>query len=144
MRVEAAVTTISWIPSEAVTGPLNKPIFDSGLTHYDVPPPDEIGDLPPLGAWLAEDRFRFANRLSAVVDFDDDGGVRTAEYTGGLFLNATRLRLGRREITFQPYALPTLQAEPVVGPARSPSRRPSAASRACRRPAGSTTRRSSS
>ena len=118
MRVEAAVTTISWIPSEAVTGPLNKPIFDSGLTHYDVPPPDEIGDLPPLGAWLAEDRFRFANRLSAVVDFDDDGGVRTAEYTGGLFLNATRLRLGRREITFQPYALPTLQAEPVVEPGK--------------------------
>ena len=115
MRVEAAVTTISWIPSEAVTGPLNKPIFDSGLTHYDAPPPDDIGDLPPLGTWLSEDRFRFANRLSAVVDFADDGSVRTAEYTGGLFLNATRLRLGRREITFQPYALPTLQAEPEVG-----------------------------
>ena len=40
MRIEAAVTTISWIPSEAVTGPLNKPIFDSGVTHYDQPPPD--------------------------------------------------------------------------------------------------------
>jgi len=118
MHVEAAVTTISWIPSEAVTGPLNKPIFDSGVTHYDQPPPDEIGDLPPLGAWLGEDRFRFANRLSAVVDFDDDGGVRTAEYTGGLFLNATRLRLGRREITFQPYALPTLQSDPEVGDGR--------------------------
>ena len=115
MRVEAAVTTISWIPSEAVTGPLNKPIFDSGVTHYDVPPPDAIGDLPPLGAWMAEDRFRFANRLSAVVDFADDGSVRTAEYTGGVFLNATRLRLGQREITFQPYGLPTLQAEPEVG-----------------------------
>jgi hypothetical protein len=118
MRVEAAVTTISWIPSEAVTGPLNKPIFDSGLTHYDVPPPDEIGDLPPLGAWMSEDRFRFANRLSATVDFADDGGVRSAEYTGGLFINATRLRLGRREITFQPYALPTLQAEPEIGEGR--------------------------
>ena len=115
MQVDAAVTTISWIPSEAVTGPLNKPIFDSGLTHYDTPPPDDIGDLPPLGAWMAEDRFRFANRLGAVVDFADDGSVRSAEYTGGLFLNATRLRLGRREITFQPYALPTLRAEPEVG-----------------------------
>ena len=89
MRVEGAVTTISWIPSEAVTGPLNKPIFDSGVTHYDAPPPDFIGDLPPLGSWMAEDRFRFANRLSAAVDFADDGSVRTAEYTGGLFLNAT-------------------------------------------------------
>lgn len=114
MRVEAAVTTISWIPSEAVTGPLNKPIFDSGVTHYDQPPPDDIGDLPPLGAWMGEDRFRFANRLAAAIDVVD-GEVRRAEYTGGLFLNATRLRFGRREIVFQPYALPTLQAEPEIG-----------------------------
>ncbi len=114
MRIEAAVTTISWIPSEAVTGPLNKPIFDSGVTHYDQPPPDDIGDLPPLGAWMGEDRFRFANRLAAAIEVVD-GEVRSAEYTGGLFLNATRLRFGRREIVFQPYALPTLQAEPEIG-----------------------------
>jgi hypothetical protein len=118
MRVEAAVTTISWIPSEAVTGPLNKPIFDSGVTHYDAPPPDFIGDLPPLGSWMAEDRFRFANRLSAAVDFADDGSVRAAEYTGGVFLNSTRLKLGRREITFQPYSLPTLQLDPEIGEGR--------------------------
>ena len=114
MRVEAAVTTISWIRSEAVTGPLNKPIFDSGVTHYDVPPPDAIGDLPPLGTWMAEDRFRFANRLGAAIDVVD-GEVQGAEHTGGLFLNATRLRLGRREIVLSPYAPPTLQAESEIG-----------------------------
>ena len=153
MRIEAAVTTISWIPSEAVTGPLNKPIFDSGVTHYDIPPPDDIGALPPLGTWMGEDRFRFANRLAAAIDVVD-GEIRTAEYTGGLFLNATRLRLGRKEIVFQPYALPTLQAEPeiddcdgiidngcvcIAGDECNQAGNP-----ACPPPAGSTTRRSSS
>jgi Cyclic nucleotide-binding domain len=114
MRVESAVTTISWIPSEAVTGPLNKPIFDSGVTHYDQPPPDDIGALPPLGTWLKEDRFRFANRLGAAIDVVD-GEITGTEYTGGLFLNSTRLRLGRREFTFQPFSLPTRQDEPEIG-----------------------------
>jgi Cyclic nucleotide-binding domain len=114
MRVESAVTTISWIPSEAVTGPLNKPIFDSGLTHYDEPPPDDIGALPTLGRWLKEDRFRFANRLAAAIDVVD-GKIVSTEYTGGLFINATRLRLAGHEITFQPYALPTRQEQPEIG-----------------------------
>ena len=56
-RIHSSVTSLSWIPSEAVTG-LNKAIFGTGFTHYDVPPPDAIGDLEAL---RAEDRFRFAN-----------------------------------------------------------------------------------
>lgn len=119
MRIERGVTSVSWIPSEAVTGPLNKPIFDSGVTHYDQPPPDDIGELPPLGRWLAEDRFRFANRLAAAIDVDGDGTIIAAEYTGGLFLNSTRLRLGSREIVFQPFALPTRQEEPVIEEGRA-------------------------
>ena len=39
MRIESSTTSVSWIPSEAVTG-LNKGIFDSGFTHYDPPPPE--------------------------------------------------------------------------------------------------------
>jgi hypothetical protein len=61
VRVESSVTSLSWIPSEAVTG-LNKAIFDMGLTHYDEPPPDTITDLEAL---RAADRFRFANTSSA-------------------------------------------------------------------------------
>ena len=60
MRFEQTVTTISWIPSEAVTGPMNKAIFGSGFTHYDDPPPDVIDELEEMGA---NDKFRFANRL---------------------------------------------------------------------------------
>ena len=38
MRIESSVTSISWIPSEAMTGPLRVPV-DLGIGHYDDPPP---------------------------------------------------------------------------------------------------------
>src|SRR5205823_24368 len=38
MRYESSVTSLSWIPSEAVTG-ATRTAFDSGFTHYDAPPP---------------------------------------------------------------------------------------------------------
>ncbi len=108
---EAAVTTVSWIPSEAVTGPVNKTVFDSGLTHYDDPPADTLGDL---ATWQDEDRFRFANRLAARIEVDDDGVITAAAYTGGLHLNSTTVRVGRRAAVFQPIAMPTLQDDPVI------------------------------
>ena len=48
MRIESSVTSVSWIPSEAVTGPVLKGTFESGFTHYDDPPPDAIDDLEAL------------------------------------------------------------------------------------------------
>jgi len=39
MRLESSVTSISWIPSEAVEG-LPKLPFTLGVAHYDDPPPD--------------------------------------------------------------------------------------------------------
>ena len=59
MRYESSITSLSWIPSEAVTG-ASRLAFDSGFTHYDDPPPAELGDLEEL---RAADRFRFANVL---------------------------------------------------------------------------------
>ena len=47
MRIESSVTSLSWIPSEAVTG-ANKGVFEIGFTHYDDPPPDVIEDLDAL------------------------------------------------------------------------------------------------
>src|SRR4051794_6131053 len=63
VRVEHTFTTLSWIPSEAVTG-VNKAVFESGFTHYDEPPPDVLYDLDDMAA---DDRFRFANRLHAWI-----------------------------------------------------------------------------
>src|SRR5690242_13585704 len=74
MRHESSVTSLSWIPSEAVTG-VSRTAFDSGFTHYDDPPPAEFGTIAAL---RATDRFRFANVLRAWIDVDHDGRI-----TGG-------------------------------------------------------------
>ena len=44
MRVEASITSVSWIPSEAMSGPLRVPL-DLGIGRYDDPPPDTLDDL---------------------------------------------------------------------------------------------------
>ena len=56
-RFESSVTAISWIPSEAISGPSKIP-FEAGFTHYDEPPPDRLDDLEEL---RKSDRFREAN-----------------------------------------------------------------------------------
>lgn len=111
MRHEASVTSLSWIPSEAISGSMRVP-FDTGLAHYDPPPPDVLGDLDEL---RDSDRFRFVNRLSAYIEVDGSGRVADAGYTGGGMIGATTLRLGGLSHTFQAFSLPDLRAEPEHG-----------------------------
>ena len=47
MRIESSVTSISWIPSEAVEG-ITKMPFEMGIAHYDDPPPDHIDSLDSM------------------------------------------------------------------------------------------------
>jgi hypothetical protein len=110
MRIESSVTSLSWIPSEAVSG-MPRSAFEAGFTHYDDPPPDRIDDLEAL---RLADRFRFANRLAAWIEVED-GRVVTAGYAGGGAIGATTVRLGRKEVaTLEAFPLPDLQADPVV------------------------------
>jgi hypothetical protein len=95
MRIESSVTSLSWIPSEAVTG-LNKAIFGTGFTHYDDPPPDVIDDLQVL---READRFRFANRLVGWIDVAGDRIV-DAGYEGGCLMGSTTLGLGVGRASF--------------------------------------------
>lgn len=116
MRIERAVTSLSWIPSEAIGGALKLP-FERGFTHYDDPPPDRIDDL---GALQAADRFRFANHLQAWVEVADEGRITAAGYTGGVLMGSTTVLPGRRRNhTFQAFAMPVLQAEPDIGADRA-------------------------
>ncbi len=108
MRIESSVTTVSWIPSEAVSGPVLKGTFDSGITSYDDPPGDTIDDLE---AWRAAGAFRFANRLAAWVEIDD-GRIVDAGYRGGGLMGSTTVRLAKLRATFEPVALPDLRREP--------------------------------
>jgi hypothetical protein len=110
MRIEHRVTSVSWIPSEAVTG-LNKAIFESGFTHYDSPPPDVLGDLADMGA---QDNFRFANRLHAWIEVDG-GQIKDCGYIDGSVMGATTIRLGKKDLArFQATGFPELRAEPEV------------------------------
>ena len=111
MRYESCVTSLSWIPSEAVTG-ATRPAFDSGFTHYDDPPPAELGDIEEL---RAGDRFRFANVLRAWIEVDDSGRITGGGYDGSGIMGATTLRLGGLSHTFQAVALPDMQRTPEQG-----------------------------
>ncbi|HET6875193.1 MAG TPA: cyclic nucleotide-binding domain-containing protein [Acidimicrobiales bacterium] len=110
MRYEAAVTSLSWIPSEAITSLATRIPFDAGIAHYDAPPPDVIEDLEAL---RAADRFRFANELRAWVEVQD-GRIVAYGRSGGGHIGSTTLKVGSRRATFEAVALPDLCPEPTV------------------------------
>ena len=111
MRHESRVTSLSWIPSEAVTGG-TRVAFDAGFTHYDEPPPGELGDIEEL---RAADRFRFANVLDAWIDVDAAGRITGSGYGGGGLMGSTTIRLGGLRYRFQAVQLPDLQRDPETG-----------------------------
>ncbi|WP_026877466.1 cyclic nucleotide-binding domain-containing protein [Jiangella gansuensis] len=108
-RIEASAASLSWIPSEAVTG-LAKAAFETGFAHYDPPPPETVGDLEEL---RADDRFRYANVLSGWADVEDGRIVRAGySATSGVLMGSTTVRIGRLGATFAAIALPDLRREP--------------------------------
>jgi Cyclic nucleotide-binding domain len=111
MRIESSVTSISWIPSEAIIGMTKLP-FAFGVAHYDEPPPDELDDL---GALQAADRFRFANELRAWIDVVD-GQIVDYGYSGGGRIGSTTLKLGAHDMTLAATALADLRPEPELTP----------------------------
>ena len=80
--VTAQVTSLSWLPSELMHGPMRLP-FDVGLTHYDAPPPDLLVDVEAL---RRAGRFRFLNNLSiaAEVTAGRIDHVRLLPYSRGM------------------------------------------------------------
>ena len=110
MRYEARATSLSWIPSEAVSGPM-KAGFSTGLNHYDAPPPDHVDDVAGL---RDADAFRFANVLTGWAEFD---GQRCVAYgqDGGTVMGSTTVRVGKLDATFAAVSLPELRPEPVCG-----------------------------
>jgi hypothetical protein len=108
MRIESSVTSISWIPSEAVEG-LPKLPFTMGVAHYDEPPPDRIDDMDTMHR---ADLFREANELRAWVEVED-GKVIDHGHAGQGRIGLTRLKLGPKEIAVPAVAMPTLQNSEV-------------------------------
>jgi hypothetical protein len=113
MRFESSVTSVSWIPSESVSG-LYKAGFAAGASHPDDPPPDVIEDLAGLDELFAAERFRFANHLAAWIEVQD-GHIVDAGYAGRGYISRTRFGWGpQREVTFQPTPFPDLRTDPEL------------------------------
>jgi hypothetical protein len=111
MRIESSVTSISWIPSEAIEGVAKLP-FKTGFTHYDQPPPDRLEDLEAL---RRDDRFREANELRAFIDVED-GRIIGYGHLGTGHIGATTVRVGPAAVTFPAVHLDDLRPKLVVGP----------------------------
>jgi hypothetical protein len=109
MRIESSVTSISWIPSEAVRGMTRVP-FDMGVTHYDEAPPDHINGVEALAE---AHRFRFANELHAWIEVEDDR-ITASGYSGRGHIDSTTVKLGGKVATFAPVAFPDRQQAPIV------------------------------
>jgi hypothetical protein len=108
-RFESSVTSISWIPSEAITGPSKIP-FELGVTHYDETPPDRLQDLDDL---RNSDRFREANDLRAFIEVED-GRIVGHGHLGKGHIGATTVRVGPAALRFAAVQLPDLQPDPEV------------------------------
>jgi hypothetical protein len=114
MRIDSAVTSISWIPSEAIEGMTKMP-FETGVAHYDVPPPESVDGVDAIEELKAGDRFRFANRLEAWIDVDDGKitGYGYGDASRG-HIGSTTMNVGRK-MTFEAVPLSDRQGEPEVG-----------------------------
>jgi Cyclic nucleotide-binding domain len=108
-RFESSVTSISWIPSEAITGPSKIP-FELGVTHYDETPPDRLQDLDDL---RNSDRFREANDLRAFIEVENRRIVGHGHLGKG-HIGATTVRVGPAAVRFAAVQLPDLQPDPEV------------------------------
>ncbi len=111
MRHKSSITSLSWIPSEAVEGSMKIP-FEAGMAHYDPPPPEQIEDLDQL---RDEDRFRFANVLEAWIETDAKQKIKDFGYSGGGMMGSTTVKLGPLARTFEAIGLPTIQRKPQKG-----------------------------
>jgi hypothetical protein len=81
-----------------------KMAFELGVGQYDAPLPGSLGDLTE---WREADLFRFANRLEALIEIDDEGRIAAWDYTGGGLIASTTPRIGRASTTFTAFSSPT-------------------------------------
>lgn len=110
MRFESAITSVSWIPSEAIPGVMRLP-FDIGPMHYDDPPSDQISDIPALARSGA---VRFINELRAWVEVQDGWIVRHG-HAGRGWMGKTKLGFGSSKLLFPSIGMPDIRTEPEAG-----------------------------
>ncbi len=110
MRYEAAIISVSWIPSAAITGVTKTP-FELGVTHYDDPPPEHLGDLDAI---VGPDGARFANELRTWIEVEDERIVDHGQ-TGRGWISSSKVQLGGMRVLVEATALPDLRPAPEIG-----------------------------
>ena len=111
MRIESSVTSLSWIPSEAIASMTAKLPFELGVAHYDETPPDVLEDLEAL---READRFRFANRLEAWIEVEDGKIVGSGQSGGGMIGSTTRQLASTMSCRVYNVASPTMASTSSV------------------------------
>jgi CRP-like cAMP-binding protein len=106
-RIESSVTSVSWIPMDAMEG-IRGVVADVGVAHWDLPPSDRLENLDEL---IAVDAIRFANELQAWIDVED-GRVARYGHLGKGRMGHTVLRAGSWQIAYAAVALPDLRPDP--------------------------------
>jgi CRP-like cAMP-binding protein len=109
VRVESSVTSLSWIPMDAMQG-VGKLAIDLGVGQWDLPPPDRLEHIDEL---LAADAVRFANQLRAWIEVEDGRMIGYGHLGRGHF-GRSSLRAGPRQLVFPALALPDLRPDPQV------------------------------
>ena len=108
MRIESSVTSVSWIPSEAIGGIMRAP-FDLGPMHYDNPPADQIDDVQALARSGA---VRFINHQRAWIEVEN-GSIVAQGQSGRGWMGRTKLGFGSRMLLYPTIAMPDLRSEPA-------------------------------
>ena len=109
MQIERSATSISWVPSDSVQGPLKLP-FEHGVMHYDPPPPLTLTDLAGM---RRRAEFRFANMMRAWIDVQN-GTIRDYGYSGAGRMGLTPVTVGSLEVLLPARANPEIQQVPQV------------------------------
>ena len=89
MQIMRTATTVSWIPSDSISGLLRIPM-EKGIMHYDPPPPLTVTDLEGM---RGRGEFRFANILRAWIHVES-GKIRDCGYAGGVVMGRTPVTAG--------------------------------------------------
>ena len=110
MRIESSVTSVSWIPSEAVAGMATKSPSRRGSPITTSRPATSSRTSTN---WQRQGRFRFANRLRGWIDVEGGRIVGHGQSGSGLICS-TLLNLGKKQATFEAVALADLHPDPVV------------------------------
>jgi hypothetical protein len=109
MRVESAITSVTWLPFAALDALPDLPL-GLAVAHYDEPPGERIGELAAL---READAFREANELRAWIEVEEGRiighGVDGWDHAG------RSVEDGAQQIRFPAVQLPAIRPEAELG-----------------------------